>query len=195
MVCQVEPMQSLEPTMGTRQFSYRLMIFLWALWCNQVAVAQEEEEPDWFMDSATEYVWVEQNLKLPAYPQDETLLEFDVDRPDSRFRYFLDVSSLSIGKDDGIIRYTLVIESNQGSRNVFFEGMRCDSWDYKSYAYGGRDNTFKVVRVPTWKRVSNTGAVKFRYDLMNTYLCDSGIANSLATIVESIQSGNAIESY
>ena len=170
----------------------------------QPVMARDKERPfvddirpmsDMNPDDVVVQEWAEQATQLPPYPQQGNLLEFNVDRPGSRFRYYIDQTALSVGEDDNVIRYTLVIESDRGSRNIYYEGMRCDQREYKSYAYGGRNNTFTPIKTPDWKEINGTGVYKFRYDLMDYYMCETGLARSPDKIVANIKSGSANRSH
>jgi hypothetical protein len=79
--------------------------------------------------------WAESAVVLPSQPKDRDLVRFDVSRL-SRNAFFVDSASLSVG-DDGVVRYTLVIESPSGIRNVSYEGMRCSTAERRVYAFGG----------------------------------------------------------
>ena len=68
--------------------------------------------------------WVEQTVAPPAYPKAESLAEFHGAGTSSN-RFFVDVDTLSIGKD-GVVRYVLVVRSAGGAENVSFEGIRCE---------------------------------------------------------------------
>jgi hypothetical protein len=122
-------------------------------------------------DEIEEYVWEEGSVKIPAYPDDDDLLEFFVDANDSRFEYFIDTKSLTIGEKDEVVRYTLVVRSKTGAENVFYEGMRCDSEEYKTYAFGTGDGKLKPFRDPQWRPIQNLQHMKYRRDLYGHYLC------------------------
>ena len=114
--------------------------------------------------------WKENQVELPPYPEDTDLLEFQVDRADSPFRYFVDGKNLRVG-DDGVVRYTLVIKSRSGAANVSFEGMRCDERQFKVYAYGVRGK-FKAMKAPEWEPVEQSGVDLYHIDLRDYYLCE-----------------------
>lgn len=116
--------------------------------------------------------WEEEATELPGYPEDENLLEFRVDQPGSKFRYFIDTKSISVGENDGVVRYTLMIRSRSGSRNVMFEAMNCTQRQYKTFAYGTSKGAFQAVRKPKWRPVRETTNVRYRQDLWEFYLCD-----------------------
>lgn len=119
--------------------------------------------------------WKEIDVKIPPYPDDDDLLELQLDDPNNRFTYYMDEGSLSISKADYVVRYTLVIESNTGAKNVFYEGMRCNTEEYKTYAFGvgkGGSGKFRPSKKPEWKAIRDSGYKKLRLDLMEFYLCD-----------------------
>jgi hypothetical protein len=122
-------------------------------------------------DEIEEYVWEEGSVKLPDYPDDDDLLEFTVDANDSRFEYYIDAKSLSVGENDEVVRYTLVVHSITGAENVFYEGIRCDSEEYKTYAFGTGDGKLKPFRDPQWRPIQNLQHMKYRKDLLEHYLC------------------------
>jgi len=51
------------------------------------------------------------------------------------FRYYVDWGSVSAG-EDRIVRYTLLARSPSGAESVSFEGIRCQSREYRVYAVG-----------------------------------------------------------
>jgi hypothetical protein len=51
------------------------------------------------------------------------------------FRYYVDWGSVS-ALEDRIVRYVLVARSASGAENVSFEGIRCQSREYRVYAVG-----------------------------------------------------------
>ncbi len=124
-----------------------------------------------------EYVWQEQQTELPAYPQDDNLIEFQVTRSNVAFDYYIDSDSLAYSPVDGIVRYTVVVRSKNGANNVAFEGMRCDTKEYKTYAYGNGRGEFKRPRKVEWKPLSHNHYTRYRKDLFDFYFCNPQIVN------------------
>jgi len=125
-----------------------------------------------------EYVWKEQETELPPYPEDDNLIEFRVTRPNAAFRYYIDANSLSYNPNDGIVRYTVVIRSERGASNVAFEGMRCATTEYKTYAFGnGRGELVPPRRKPEWKPIAKNDYTRYRNDLREFYFCNINILN------------------
>ncbi|MBI3372252.1 MAG: CNP1-like family protein [Betaproteobacteria bacterium] len=92
--------------------------------------------------------WQEIGIKLPAFPQADRLLEFYVSAT-TTFRFFIDPLTLAAG-DDGVIRYVLVARSSSGVENVWFEGIRCKSGEFKQYATGRSDGSWVARRGAPW---------------------------------------------
>jgi hypothetical protein len=115
--------------------------------------------------------WLEQVPAVPPYPAREALVELPVVTEGERFRYWVDLPSISVGAD-GVVRYTVVIESPQGARNVFFEGIDCRREDYRIYAYGVDGERLQPVPDGKWRRIEARGALAYRDELFRQYLCD-----------------------
>jgi hypothetical protein len=133
-----------------------------------------------------EYEWEEGEWNLPQLPSEESLLEFSVDQSKGRFTYFIDKNSLSISEKDGVVRYTLVVRSRTGANNIIYEGMRCPTREYKSYAYGNGRGEWRQARRPSWRPIYESGAGSYRFDLWNHYLCTITESRRLPTVEEII---------
>lgn len=103
--------------------------------------------------------WKEAEARLPPYPKDADLIEFQVSSG-ATFRFFVDAASLSVA-DDGVVRYTLVARSPSGVANVSFEGIRCAAKSYKVFARGTggnwsrRESEWQVIQERTVQRWHN----------------------------------------
>lgn len=114
--------------------------------------------------------WREGGHRLPPYPQAGDLVEFQVDTPEKRLRYFIDGQHLSVG-EDGVVRYTLVIQSNTGAQNVSFEGIRCATWEVRTYAFGTGQNQLQPLEEAQWERIRRGGPYRHHLDLHEFYFC------------------------
>lgn len=117
--------------------------------------------------------WVEAAAQRPAYPKAESLLPFSVSSA-SRNRYFIDSASVSVGSD-GVIRYTVVIEAAGGAKNVSFEGLRCESGEYRLYAYGQPDGTWSEARNAGWEAIKFRSLLSYQKALFEDYFCPDGL--------------------
>ncbi|NYH13968.1 hypothetical protein GGD41_001196 [Paraburkholderia bryophila] len=77
--------------------------------------------------------WVENKVDtLPPLPQDANLLPFAVSG-NTPLQFAVDKNSLTVGTD-GVVRLTVVVTSPSGARNVIYEGIRCDTYEWRQYA-------------------------------------------------------------
>lgn len=95
--------------------------------------------------------WAEIQARIPAYPKQDSLVEFEAGAASSN-HFFIDANSISVG-GDGVVRYTLVIRTAGGATNVTFEGIRCATREQKYYAIGRNDGTWARTRNPQWRRI------------------------------------------
>lgn len=110
-------------------------------------------------------------LTLPPWPRDADLIAFDPDGPQQPFKFFIDGKSLSIDSSRTVVRYTLVIESPNGTRNVSHEGIHCTlKGAYKVYAYGS-DGRFNKAPETDWQPIDTVGNESYREDLRRNRFC------------------------
>ncbi|MCO6427226.1 CNP1-like family protein [Nitrosomonas communis] len=126
--------------------------------------------------------WIELQTELPAYPEAGNLLEFNIG-PTSNHRYYVDATSIKVGKD-GIIRYSLVVKSAQGAENATFEGIRCETKEKKRYALGRNDKTWGQPRISKWQKLENIAQDQAQRELAKYYFCPRGFL--VATPAEAI---------
>ena len=115
--------------------------------------------------------WAEVEVQLPAFPETENLIAFRVGYHIDT-KYLIDGNSLSVGPD-GVIRYTLVVISASGAKNISYEGLRCATAERRLYAFGRSDKTWSKARSNLWVRLkgsTNTHHV----DLYSNYFCVVG---------------------
>lgn len=93
-------------------------------------------------------VWAEDKVTLPAAPDMDKLIPFEVSVSNTN-RFLVDPASVSVGKD-GVVRFTVVIESSGGARTVNFEGLRCSTRERRLYAFGQPDGTWIESKGSSW---------------------------------------------
>lgn len=135
------------------------------------ATADETFDYDPKFDSTAVEKWRESEVSLPRYPADDDLVNVPLSAATETFRFYIDRQSLSLG-DDRVVRLTAVIESPRGARNVFYDGIRCDTREYKTYAFGASERHWRPNRVAPWQFITAQGQHGFRYQLYRYYVCD-----------------------
>lgn len=128
-----------------------------------IAAAQAREDDD------APKVWKELEVRLPAYPKQADLIEFEAGAASGN-RFFVDAESISVGAD-GVVRYSLVIRSPSGAENVSYEGIRCDMRQQKYYAFGRRDGTWSNARQSDWRRIEYKEINRQHGVLYANYFC------------------------
>lgn len=143
-----------------------LLVSLWALaGCSNTPLQSDWERAHLGQTSE------EDAVALPRYPRDADLLPLRIS-PGPGFRFFVDGSTLSVGKDR-VVRYALVARSSQGPDNVTFEGMRCATREYRIYAFGHADHSWAQRESP-WLPLRHSDAAPVRRELERQYLCPGG---------------------
>jgi len=100
--------------------------------------------------------WDEQKTLLPSYPKEGNLAPIYVS-PAIPFAFFVDRDSVSVGPD-GVVRYTLLARSFSAAVNVSHEGIRCQTGEYKVYAFGRSDGIWAQARNPQWLPIKRVQA-------------------------------------
>lgn len=117
--------------------------------------------------------WSEVSTQIPPPPLKQNLVSFYVSAA-TEHRFFLDPASISIGQD-GVVRYTVVIETSGGASNINFEGMRCQTREWRHYASGHRGVGWSKTRNTTWRPIREEAANRHRAALFSDFFCPEGV--------------------
>lgn len=77
-----------------------------------------------------------------------------LETPRSALRYGIAPATVSIGPD-GIVRYVVVATSNSGAANVIYEGIRCNTGEFKAYARHNPGSGWTIVKGSEWKSMQD----------------------------------------
>ena len=117
--------------------------------------------------------WKESAVVPPAFPADRNLTAFQPGGQTAN-RFYVDTSTLSVGEDD-VVRFVLVIDTPEKARNVTFAGMRCETGEWKDYAFANRDRTWRVDEDAKWRPIRERSVNNYQYSLFKDYFCYGGI--------------------
>jgi hypothetical protein len=92
--------------------------------------------------------WKEVEAPPPPALKLDGLVPLDV--PGSTLRFGVAPASVAIGSD-GIVRYVVVASSATGAVNAMYEGIRCDTGQYKVYARHNPDSGWKPTKDVEWR--------------------------------------------
>lgn len=114
----------------------------------------------------------EREVALPAFPKQENLIEFYAGELTSNL-FYIDPLSLSVDKE-GIVRYTMVVKTSGGATNISFEGIRCETRQFRLFAIGRSDGTWTRARSGEWREIENKVVNRHHVALNRDYLCRGG---------------------
>lgn len=156
--------------------------------CAGVSCAQSRFEEDF--DDAKK-PWQEVEVQLPPAPNDANLLPFDVSAT-ATLRFAVDANSLSVGQD-GVVRYTLVAISPSGAKSVSYEGIRCQTFERKTYAFGHPDGKWSRARRDQWEPIPRNAANRQHAVLAQDVFCDGPtVAGNKDQILRRLRSGQSV---
>ena len=100
---------------------------------------------------------------------DTNLIEFEV-RATTTTSYFIDGSTLEPG-NDGVVRYVMVIRTGGGATNVSFEGLRCATGEYRIFASGRGDGSWRPARISSWRTIEGKTVNRHHVALYRELFC------------------------
>lgn len=92
--------------------------------------------------------WKEVEAPPPPALKLDGLIPLDIQG--SALRFGVAPASIAIGSD-GIVRYVVVASSTSGAVNAIYEGIRCDTGQYKVYARHNPDSGWKPTKDADWR--------------------------------------------
>lgn len=122
--------------------------------------------------------WKEQGIDLPAYPDGGHYVAVPLQIAGSNLEMFVDEPTLTIG-DDGVVRYVLMLRAPTGTENLFYEGIRCSTQEWRSYAYGTSVGKWQALGEAPWRMIQDRGVERYRLELYRYYLCDPKVGPRL----------------
>lgn len=102
------------------------------------------------------------------------LITFEVSL-NSQLVYGVDPATIQISNKDGVVRYVIVASNASGARNVMYEGIRCGTGEFKTYARYSGDKWTSVSK-PEWKSMFGNMPSKHALRLAKAGVCDSAAA-------------------
>ena len=106
----------------------------------------------------------------------------------SRHRVEIDAQSLAVDQER-LVRYSLLVTTAGGARNLTYEALRCDTRERRVMAVGRRDDSWSVTPDSPWRPVVRTNAADLHHAEIAARLCEGAAAASPqpARLVERLQ--------
>jgi len=128
--------------------------------------------------------WAESEIPNPPAFDIGKLVTFDV--PSSPgLVYGVDPAAIQISRKDGVVRYVMVATSLSGARNVMYEGLRCATGEFKTYARYSLDGQWKAAPDAQWRTVFGNMPSKHALRFARAGACDGAAAATTVDIVVS----------
>ena len=119
------------------------------------------------------------------------LLTFEV-LSGSSLVYGVDPATLRIDDDD-VLRYVMVASSASGARNVFYEGLRCVTGEFKTYARSSPEGVWRNVEKPEWRPVFGNMPSRHAFQFAKAGACDGAArATTVNDIIRKLKAGRVI---
>ena len=119
--------------------------------------------------------WKESNVPSPPAFDIGKLLIFEVSPASSvsSLVYGVDPATISITQSDGVVRYVMVATSASGASNIMYEGIRCSTGEFKTYARYSPDGRWNLVSNPDWRSMFGNLPSKHALRFAKAGACDN----------------------
>jgi hypothetical protein len=139
----------------------------------------ESETGEFSYDDSQDIPWIENETEVLAVPDPDNLSPVQLDLLPAGMELLIDKSRIDVNPDDRVVRVWLWVRSSAGAQRGTFEGFRCDTAEYKVYAYANphRDPPVTKAKRPRWisLKTSFTSMKKnYRSELMQNFCSVSG---------------------
>ena len=144
----------------------------------------------WAQVAVEDPEWKESEVPPPPAFDFGKLVNFEVS-PNSSLVYGVDPASISITKSDGVVRYVMVATSASGVRNVMYEGLRCSTGEFKTYARYSPEGRWNMVSNPEWRTLFGSMPSKHALRFAQAGACDNAaVPLSVNALVRRLKNPN-----
>ena len=135
-------------------------------------------------DDSQDIPWIENETEVLGLPKPEDLIRVDLDQLPPGIDLMVDKSRIAVNPEDKVVRVWLWLQSSSGAENGSFEGFRCETREYKVYAFGSEKRTPPVTKAkkPLWRDVKTKVSRNYRKELMDDYFCGYGESRDASEI-------------
>jgi hypothetical protein len=117
--------------------------------------------------------WNEVEVKIPNAPPSKQLKPFFVSI-NTTLTFALDAESIELGKDD-VLRYIIVITSPSGARQVSYEGIRCEKYEWRLYGNLQSDGQWRKNPGSKWQLIMPNSYNRYHSALVKDAFCENSI--------------------
>jgi hypothetical protein len=130
-------------------------------------------------------VFKEGVTKMPANPPNPTTLTPFYVSQQTIFKFAVDTDSISIGAD-GVTRYIVVMTNPSGGQQAQYEGIRCDSFQWR--LYGTLENgSWRENPLSSWKSIQSNVPNRYQASLAQGAFCNFNTQEkNIKTVVQAL---------
>ena len=135
--------------------------------------------------------WKESDVPSPPAFDMGKLLTFEVSSVSSLV-YGVDPATIRITPSDGLVRYVMVATSASGASNIMYEGLRCATGEFKTYARYSADGRWSPVSNPEWRSMFGNLPSKHALRFAKAGACDNTTpASSVRELASQLKNPNS----
>ncbi len=103
-------------------------------------------------------------------------------------KFGVDPATLTV-TSDGVVRYVMVAANASGASNAMYEGIRCSTGEFKTYARFSAAGLWAVVNDPQWRPLRDNNVSKHALALARQGACEgrSAAASNPAQIIAALK--------
>jgi len=137
------------------------------------------------VDPFAPMVFKEGTTAMPLNPPNKATLQPFYVSQHTIFKFVVDTNSILIG-NDGITRYIVSLTSPNGNSQVQYEGIRCDSFQWR--LYGTFENgIWKENPLSTWRTIQSNIPNRYQAALAQGALCNfTSQEKNIKAIIDSL---------
>lgn len=115
--------------------------------------------------------WTEESAPPPPAYSMEKLIPIEMPHYVS-LQVGVDPASLSVGANDGVVRYVVVMRNASGTSNAAYEGILCTKGEVKTYARAGANGNWVPIKQPEWRALTDNLPSRHAYAIAKQGGCD-----------------------
>lgn len=144
----------------------------------------------WGQLAADDPDWKEIEVPPPPAFDVSKLVTFEVSR-NAALAYGVDPAAIRISSSDSVVRYVMVATSASGATNVMYEGIRCATGEFKTYARYSSDGRWRMVDNAEWRSLYSGAPSRHALQFAKAGACDNAApASTVEAIVSRLKGQN-----
>ena len=137
------------------------------------------------VDPYAPMVFKEGTTVMPLNPPNKSTIQPFYVSQQTIFKFAVDIDSILIG-NDGVTRYAIIITSPNGNNQVQYEGIRCDSFQWRLYGTF-ESGAWKENPLSSWNMIKDNTPNRYQAALAQGAFCNfNSQEKSITNIIQSL---------